>query len=216
MISVWKRFGIREKVGSSFTSYIYQKAACYQGTTPTLCTYNGKIYWMGWTKRKYLEGHTCQEPKRRGTRACAYWTYKGHWDIFNGGEAQDHAPGQLTRETMQRIKQQAGPRPPQLGSIPVYDQLRKDLGPELDFPTLGKSLYIGLTKSIAREFNVTNCWIYGGALMSEKWPWRGTNINALNLLQQIHPPLSFTIYSFPLHIHNRNHIRTHIQHHHQR
>lgn len=34
----------------------YQLAPCYQGTTPTLCTYNGKKYQMGWIKAKYLGG----------------------------------------------------------------------------------------------------------------------------------------------------------------
>ena len=58
--------------------------------------------------------------------------------MSDGGEIQDHAQAQLVRETIQKTKQQAGPRPLQSGFSPVYDQLRKDLDPDLDFPTLGK------------------------------------------------------------------------------
>lgn len=75
----------------------------------------------------------------------------------NGRGIQDHTQAQLARETMQRIKQQTGPRPPQLGSILVYDQLRKDLGPDIDFPTLEKNLFINLAERITYKFNVTNC-----------------------------------------------------------
>ena len=41
----------------------YQLAPCYWGTTPTLCTYNGKRYWMGWIKTKYLEKNICRNIK---------------------------------------------------------------------------------------------------------------------------------------------------------
>jgi hypothetical protein len=34
--------------------------------------------------------------------------------------------------------------------------------------TIGKNLFIDLAEKIIRELNVSNCWICGGALMSEK------------------------------------------------
>ena len=122
-------------------------------------------------KDKITRGHTCQGKKRRGTRTWAYWTDNGHWGMSDGGGIQDHTQTQLARakdKTMQRIKQQAGPKPLQSGSSPVYDQLRKDLGPDWDFPTLGKNHVSDPAKSIAHEFNVTNRWVYGGVLMCEE------------------------------------------------
>lgn len=98
-------------VGLSLTSYAYQPAACYRVTIPTLYTYNGKRYWMGWIKAEFPEGHTCQGPNERGTGAWACWTYRRWWDMSDGGGVQDHTQAQLVRKTIQRIKQQVGPRP---------------------------------------------------------------------------------------------------------
>ena len=88
--------------------------------------------------------------------------------MSDGGGFQDHIQAQVVSEMIQETKQQAGLMPPQSGPSPVYDQLRQDLGPDQDFPTLGKKLFIDLVEGIAREFNVTDCWVCGGALMSEK------------------------------------------------
>ena len=106
--------------------------------------------------------------------------------MADGGGIQDHAQAQLAIETMQRIKQQAGPRPPKSESSLIYGQLRKDLGPDQNLPTLHKNLFIDLAERIVHEFNVTDCWIWAMVLMSEKWPWKGTSLNALHLLQWNH------------------------------
>lgn len=37
----------------------------------------------------------------------------------------------------------------------------KELGRDLKCPILGKSLFIGLAVRLARERNVTNCWVCG-------------------------------------------------------
>ena len=85
------RIWYQRKFGLSFTSYTYQPPACYQGITPTLCTYNGKRYWMGWTKTKYIEGHTFQGPKTGGRGAWASWAYSSYGGMSDGGGIQDHA-----------------------------------------------------------------------------------------------------------------------------
>lgn len=69
----------------------------------------------------------------------------------------------------QKQKQQAGSKSPQSRSSQVYDQLREDLGPEHDFPTLGEKLFTAPAERIAHRFNVTDYWVCGGALVSEKW-----------------------------------------------
>lgn len=85
----------------------------------------------------------------------------------------EESGAQLVREIIQtkqnKIKQHAHSKPSQSGSSPVYDQLREDLGLNQDFPTLGENLFNDLDERIAHEFNVTDYWVCGGALMSEKW-----------------------------------------------
>ncbi|NXC23169.1 ENR1 protein, partial [Corythaeola cristata] len=33
------------------------------------------------------------------------------------------------------------------------------------------------------ELNVSDCWICGGLLMTEEWPWKGTSLSALDIIQ---------------------------------
>jgi hypothetical protein len=39
-----------------------------------------------------------------------------------------------------------------------------------------------LAKRIAKELNVSNCWVCGGTHRSEEWPWKGASLNAYQLL----------------------------------
>jgi hypothetical protein len=64
----------------------------------------------------------------------------------------------------------------------LHNKIRSKLGRGLDLPTIGKNLYVELEERIAKELNVSNCWVCGGALMSEEWPWKGTSLNAYQLL----------------------------------
>jgi hypothetical protein len=51
----------------------------------------------------------------------------------------------------------------------------------LDLPTIGKNLFVDLAERIAGEPNVSNCWVCGGALMSEEWSWKGASLNAYQI-----------------------------------
>jgi hypothetical protein len=68
----------------------------------------------------------------------------------------------------------------------LYNELRSDIGRGLELLTIGKNLFIDLAEKITRELNVSNCWICGGALMSEEWPWKGSSLNAYQLLLWTH------------------------------
>lgn len=48
---------------------------------------------------------------------------------------------------------------------------------------LENNLFIHLAEKVAQELGITNCWVCGGALTSERWPWRGTGLDALQILQ---------------------------------
>lgn len=37
-------------------------------------------------------------------------------------------------------------------------------------------------EKIARELNVTSCWICGGSQMAERWLWRGESVSPEGLL----------------------------------
>jgi hypothetical protein len=58
------------------------------------------------------------------------------------------------------------------------DQLRKTIWKGLAssflyIPRTGKNLFVDLAKRIAKELNVSKCWMCGGALVSEEWSWKG-------------------------------------------
>lgn len=46
-----------------------------------------------------------------------------------------------------------------------------------------KNLFIDLAERISQQLNLTNCWVCGGTLTSESWPWRGVSIGPLKFLR---------------------------------
>jgi hypothetical protein len=65
---------------------------------------------------------------------------------------------------------------------PLNNKNRSELGRGLDLPMIGKNLFVYLAERIAKELNVSYFWVCIGALMSEEWPWKGTSLNAYQLL----------------------------------
>jgi hypothetical protein len=51
----------------------------------------------------------------------------------------------------------------------LYNECRDETGKELELLPIGKNLFKDLAEKIAREINVSNCWLCGGTLMSEEW-----------------------------------------------
>ncbi|NWX32605.1 ENR1 protein, partial [Notiomystis cincta] len=47
----------------------------------------------------------------------------------------------------------------------------------------GKNMFIDLMEKITKELNTTNCWICGGTLMADTWPWRGTSLSPLDMIK---------------------------------
>jgi hypothetical protein len=68
------------------------------------------------------------------------------------------------------------------GTGPLCNEIRSELGRILDLPTIGKNLFVDIAERIVKELDVSNCLMCRGALMSEEWPWKGTNLNAYQLL----------------------------------
>ncbi|NWW53121.1 ENR1 protein, partial [Pedionomus torquatus] len=54
---------------------------------------------------------------------------------------------------------------------------------DLGLPGMGQNLFVALIQRIAGELNVTNCWICGGALMTEEWPWIGEGWGVTEMLK---------------------------------
>ncbi|NXW09487.1 ENR1 protein, partial [Fregetta grallaria] len=57
---------------------------------------------------------------------------------------------------------------------------------ELEFPTVGQNLFVNLAEKTVKELNVTSCWVCGGPLMTEEWPWKGTGLDAYQVLMWNH------------------------------
>ncbi|NWS61727.1 ENR1 protein, partial [Chunga burmeisteri] len=57
---------------------------------------------------------------------------------------------------------------------------------ELELPSIDKNLLISLAERLAGELNVTNCWVCGGHLMTEEWPWKRTGIVPYEILKWNH------------------------------
>ncbi|NXI05145.1 ENR1 protein, partial [Pachycephala philippinensis] len=47
----------------------------------------------------------------------------------------------------------------------------------------GKNLFIDLAEKISQQLNVSDCWVCGGTLRSETWPWRGSSLGPVQLLK---------------------------------
>ncbi|NXX92213.1 ENR1 protein, partial [Centropus bengalensis] len=58
-----------------------------------------------------------------------------------------------------------------------------ELQNQLGFPALGKNLFVDLAERIAKELNVSGCWVCGSPLMSEEGPWKGTGLDPLQRLK---------------------------------
>ncbi|NXT53673.1 ENR1 protein, partial [Pluvianellus socialis] len=57
---------------------------------------------------------------------------------------------------------------------------------ELEFPTFGQNLFVGLATKIVEGLNITNCCVCGGPLMADQWPWKGTALGAFEIIRWNH------------------------------
>jgi hypothetical protein len=109
----------------------------------------------------------------------------GYWGNSDSGGVQDIAWEQLVREMADQTSMVLSPnlgRAANQSSGLLYTEIRSELGRGLNRPTIGKNLSVFLEERIAKELNVSNCWVCRGAFMSEEWPWKGTGLNAYQLL----------------------------------
>ncbi|NXN07021.1 ENR1 protein, partial [Indicator maculatus] len=61
---------------------------------------------------------------------------------------------------------------------------------ELGLPFVGKNLFIDVAEKVAENLNVTNCWVCGGLLVSEEWPWKGTSLDPYQIIKWNHSVIS--------------------------
>lgn len=62
-------------------------------------------------------------------------------------------------------------------------KLNQQLEKEIDISRFEKNLFVELGERISKELNITSCWVCGGALMTEKWPWKGNSLGPVELLK---------------------------------
>ncbi|NWV65047.1 ENR1 protein, partial [Malurus elegans] len=54
---------------------------------------------------------------------------------------------------------------------------------KVEFPRWGWNLFVDLGEQISWELNLTKCWVCGGPLMAEEWPWKGMSLSQVELLK---------------------------------
>ncbi|NXC03970.1 ENR1 protein, partial [Orthonyx spaldingii] len=54
---------------------------------------------------------------------------------------------------------------------------------EIELSKSGRNLFVDLGERISKELNVTNCWVCGGPVMTEEWPWKGNSLGPIELLK---------------------------------
>jgi hypothetical protein len=104
----------------------------------------------------------------------------GHWGVSDGEGVQE----QPVKKTIKKLSSQ--PKSMATQDPGLYNELRGEIGRGLEFPAIGKNLFIDLAEKIARELNASNCWVCGGAFMRQEWPWKGSSLNAYQLLLRNH------------------------------
>ncbi|XP_072374120.1 endogenous retrovirus group 3 member 1 Env polyprotein-like [Scyliorhinus torazame] len=77
-----------------------------------------------------------------------------------------------------KVKATPKPTAPQ-----VYPSLYEEIQHEIQLLKAGGNLFVDLALRITQTLKVTNCWVCGGPLMSERWPWRGSTVEAADLFK---------------------------------
>ncbi|XP_063253201.1 endogenous retrovirus group 3 member 1 Env polyprotein-like isoform X1 [Prinia subflava] len=151
--------------GSFFISHTHINSHCYNPSKLGNCIHNGKKYWMA----ENVRGSECAKGEK--------------WMCFT------HITGSKTKDLVKEelISKKARPAPPPK-PVPIsldglYKKLEQQLEKEIDISRMGKNLFVELGERISKELNVTNCWVCGGALMSEEWPWKGSSLGPIELLK---------------------------------
>jgi hypothetical protein len=132
--------------------------------TPQVFIHSGKQYWKFWSL-----GNKADDICNGRLKEWVCWTYPGHWGVSDGGRAQVLTQKQIVKETIKPMATQ--------GSS-LYDELRDNIARSLELLAIGKNLYIDLTEKITRKLNVSNYCICRGVLMSDKWPWKWSSLDA--------------------------------------
>ncbi|XP_039415851.1 suppressyn [Corvus cornix cornix] len=143
---------------------------CYDSSKLGICMHKGEKYWI--TENLGTSGNRLGSncPKRE------------KWICFTTatrGTVQDLVKEQVVSKNTKPAQQS---RPIFTSHQDLYAKLKQQLKEE-NTPRLGKNLFVELGERIGKELNITNCWVCGGALMTEEWPWKGSNIGPVELLK---------------------------------
>lgn len=161
-----------ERHRSSFLiTHTHVNSHCYNPSKLDTCEHKGKKYWIA--ENLGISNDQLESECPKGER----------WICFTyiiDSKAQD-----LVKEQLVNIKGKIAPQPK---IVPIslqnlYAKLEKQLEEQIDISRLGKNQFIELGERISKELNVTNCWVCGGALMSEEWPWKGSSLGPIELLK---------------------------------
>lgn len=137
--------------GSLLRTHTHIEDGCFDPSKVETCTENGKTCWIAENLGTSTQQLRAECPK--GEKWLCIENKLGGGIIENGQYYQD------------LVREQAALRT----GLPTTPQTSME---GLTLPEIGKNLFVDLGE-ISKELNITDCWVCGGALMTETWPWRG-------------------------------------------
>ncbi|KAJ7427444.1 hypothetical protein WISP_07072 [Willisornis vidua] len=152
----------------TFKAHHYLRPQCYKRDLVQTCTEDGVQYWMAPVSYNFDD---C--PK--GEEWVCWRVVKG--DI--GDMSRDMTESDMIRETVVTGDSVRTAEKEHAKGTSEATQV-KDL---TDLTQGGKNLFVDLAERIASSLNVTKCWVCGGPITAEEWPWRGTALSAVELLK---------------------------------
>uniref|UniRef100_A0A8V5GX65 Uncharacterized protein n=1 Tax=Melopsittacus undulatus TaxID=13146 RepID=A0A8V5GX65_MELUD len=160
----WQHLYLRGRRGNYLITHTHINKVCYDSKKLETCTIGKQQFWVA------------KNLGKGGIRLGIGW----HWDISDGGGVQDMIKEEIVKSVSRRLRQQEVEKIP---TSNLYTKLIQHLEKDIGYLMFGQNLFVDLGERINKELNVTICWICGGALMTEEWPWKGSSLGPIELLK---------------------------------
>ncbi|XP_048164342.1 endogenous retrovirus group 3 member 1 Env polyprotein-like [Corvus hawaiiensis] len=154
--TVYQTEGNSYQIKHFFCAHTCVNPACYNLTTLSTCTEKEHKYWIGRNLGNSVHKQKGECPSQED------------WLCFN-----------YITKTEDVIKRK--PYDVDLIQEIVINEKEKQ---KAESPLVsGKNLFIDLAERVSQQLNLTNCWVYGGTLELESWPWQGVSIGPPDLIR---------------------------------
>ncbi|XP_068873801.1 endogenous retrovirus group 3 member 1 Env polyprotein-like [Aphelocoma coerulescens] len=156
--TVYQAEGGSFQIRHFFRAHTYVNPSCYNITRLSICSEKGHKYWIG-------KNIGTQIHKQKGE--CPS---QDDWLCFNF---------RYITKTEDLLKRKTYDTDLIQEVVIEEKEKQKENNPLMS----RKNLFIDLAERIGQQLNLTNCWVCGGTLESESWPWRGVSLGPPDLLR---------------------------------